>query len=85
MIKKIIARWLITTTNETVFEGVVGVLEFQLCQYNLRASANAKEMKVPRFIYNEFIAESKRKRVKQTDSFIGVKISVSNVNRFEFS
>ncbi len=84
MFKRLLAKMLITTTNETVFEGVTGVLEFHLNHHNLLAEKRATEMKVPQFIYDEFLAESERKGVKQTDSFAGVLIGVSNGNRFEF-
>lgn len=84
MIKRLLAKMLITT-NETVFDGVTGVLEFHLGHHNLLSDKRATSMKVPAFIYDEFISESKRLGVKQTDRFAGVKISASSNNRFEFS
>lgn len=85
MFKRLLAKMLITTTNETVFEGVTGVIDFHLSHHNLLSNKPATSMKVPPFIYDEFLAESKRLGVKQTDTFAGVKISASTKNRFEFS
>lgn len=85
MFRRLLANWLITTTEKTVFDGVVGVLELHLKQYNIRAKTPAENMKVPQFVYDEFIAESNKRKTKQTESFAGVKISVSEKNRFEFS
>lgn len=85
MFKRLLAKMLVTITNETVYEGVTGILEFQLYHHNLLAEKRATAMQVPQFVYDEFIAESERKGVKQTDSFAGVSISPSPKNRFEFS
>ncbi|MDA0152266.1 hypothetical protein OH460_08130 [Vibrio sp. Makdt] len=84
MFRKFLANWLLTTTEQTVTKGVTGVLELHLNQYNIRSKTRAKEMKVPQFIYDEYLTESNRLGVKQTRSFAGVQIGVSSNNRFEF-
>ncbi|EMY6611182.1 hypothetical protein ABCL16_003439 [Vibrio parahaemolyticus] len=85
MLKRFLANWLLTTTEKTVFDGVVGVLELHINQYNLRSKSPAEKMKVPQFVYDEYLAESHRKGVNQTETFAGVQISVSESNRFELS
>lgn len=79
-----LAKHLLVINHKTVAEGVSGILEKEIHQYRLLTSEHPKAMAVPPFVYNEFLASCKRRGVYNTETFAGVKLIVSENNRFEF-